>query len=290
MFRSTYTFCFLVASFGLFSSVAFADVTADQCIDANAKAQGLARDGKLVASREQLVMCVDTHCPAIVRDDCARRLDELDRLQPTIVFDAKDAAGNDVLAATVKVDGRRLADKLDGSPLAVDPGAHAFTFEVAGQPPVTRTFVLREGEKGRNEHVVVGAGASGAARPRSFDGVPRPDIARRGMGGQKVGALAIGGVGIAGIAVGSVFGVLASSAWNKSKSECSATSCPPDGHAQAVADHTTTVTFGTVSTVAFIAGGVLAAGGVVLFLTAPRVRIEPSLGPASAGVLMRGEF
>ncbi len=310
MARSKSVSSLIVASLALSSSLAFADVTSDQCIDANAKAQGLRRDGKLTASRAQLQICVDTHCPAMVRDDCARRLDELDRLQPTIVFDGKDPAGGDVSAVVVTVDGRHWVDKLDGSPLAVDPGAHTFTFQAAGQPLVTRTLVVKEGEKGRIERVVLGTAPPSAppaavvvavapGRDALSSSPPREPAHR--LGTRKVVALALGGVGVAGIAAGSVFGLLASSAWNSSKGACSQASCPASTRPQAVKDHDTAMTDGTLSDVAFIAGGALLVGGVALFFTAPAEsdaprdhaqgwRIVPLLGRRAAGLNLRGEF
>ncbi|MGO9835014.1 MAG: hypothetical protein ACLP1X_12435 [Polyangiaceae bacterium] len=135
---------------------AFADVTKDQCIEANARGQELRQDGKLSAAREQLRLCGNPACPAMVRDDCTRRLDELDKVQPTIVFVAKDAAGRDVAGVAVAIDGKPLAARLDGAELRVDPGEHVFMFTAPGQPPVSRTLVLAAGEKDRREEVVVG--------------------------------------------------------------------------------------------------------------------------------------
>jgi hypothetical protein len=92
----------------------------------------------------------------MVRDDCVKRLDELESAQPTIVFSVTDGAGHDLVAVKVSVDGAVLAEKLDGAALEVDPGAREFTFEVAGQPPVKQTIVIREGEKGRSERIALG--------------------------------------------------------------------------------------------------------------------------------------
>src|SRR5208282_3193173 len=66
---------------------------------------------------------------------------------------------------------------------------------------------------------------------------------------------------------GAIFGLLASSAWNTAQSDCpgnTLATCP--NHAGAVNDHSTTVTDATISTVGFIAGGALVAGGVTLFI------------------------
>jgi hypothetical protein len=156
-------------------------VTKDQCIDADTSAQSLRRDGKFTAARDQLQICMSADCPALVRNDCTERFNELDHAQPTMVFDVTDGAGRDLTAIEIKVDGVRLVDHLDGTALPVDPGPHAFTFVAADQPPIERTFVLREGEKGRHEAVAfattppspASAGAA-APSPEAAPGGPLP--------------------------------------------------------------------------------------------------------------------
>src|ERR1700689_3253040 len=101
---------------------ALADLTKGQCIAANTKAQDLRRDGKLSEARAELQTCGDPSCPALVRDDCTKRLNELEGAQPTIIFDAKDGAGHDLSAVAITMDGHPFADKLDGKALRVDPG------------------------------------------------------------------------------------------------------------------------------------------------------------------------
>src|ERR1700722_1012343 len=147
----------MAAVLALASAPALADVTKEQCIDANGRGQELRREGKLMAAREQLRACANPACPAMVRDDCTKRLDDLEKAQPTIAFEVKDASGADVSVVKVSVDGKPLAEQLDGTALPVDMGKHAFTFEVAGQPSVTRILVLTEGEKGRRERIAMGA-------------------------------------------------------------------------------------------------------------------------------------
>jgi hypothetical protein len=228
--------------------------TKDECVDADTQAQVLRRGGKLADAREKLLVCADASCPDVVRADCAERMDELTRAQPTIVFDVKDGAGADLAAVTVTVDGKPLVANIDGSAVRMDPGPHVLTFQVAGQPPVTRSVVVKEGEKDRRESVVIGAppaavdtSAATAARARQTAG------------------LITGGAGVAGLVVGGVLGGLAMARWNRAKSECNTTSCPE--HAQAVSDHDATVTLGDGSTAAFVVGGALAATGAVLFFT-----------------------
>ena len=107
--------------------------------------------------------------------------------------------------------------------------------------------------------------------------------------------MVLGGVGVVGLVVGGVMGASASSSWSSSQSECqSPTSC--SNHAQAVNDHDSAVSAATVSTVAFIGGGVLVAAGAVLWFTAPKarpqtgLRIVPSVGANGAGLTLAGGF
>ena len=307
----------LAISFG--SNAALANVTKDQCIEANGQGQELRREGKLTAARAQLQQCMNPECPTMVRDDCAKRLDDLDRAQPTIAFEVKDASGADISAVRVTVDGSPLAERLDGTALAVDIGEHAFTFEVRGQPPISRKLILTEGEKGRREVVAIGAGtpavsslppplaspagpaAQASVLPASSQApgteTPAKDQANRT---QKILGLLTGGVGVAGIAVGSVFGLMTLSKKSQQQSDCAApASCTSAGHAQALDDHSAGMTDSAVATVGFIAGGALLIGGAVLFVTGRRAADEqsvagalvvPSIGPGGGGMLFRGRF
>jgi hypothetical protein len=56
-------------------------------------------------------------------------------------------------------------------------------------------------------------------------------------------------------------------------------------------DHDTATTDATISTIGFIAGGVLAAGGLTLFFVAPKGN-APSVGlqPTPGGLLVSGRF
>jgi hypothetical protein len=277
--------------------------TKARCIEANTRAQALRRAGDLSGAREALTVCSQPRCPRIVRDDCASRRDELERVQPTIVFDAKDPDGVDLSAVDVTVDGRPWTAKLDGTALPVDPGEHTFTFELAGQPPVTRKLVLREGEKGRHEEVVIGTpkpspppravAAPAPASGPSPHGSPTPV-------GRPIG-LALIGVGAAGVVAGGVFGLLTKGAVDQQSQDCpSAPSCTPAGHANAVSDHDNAVRDGLFSEIGFIAGGVLVAGGAALFLLSkPATSSEqstsglvvlPSAGPSGGGISLQGRF
>ena len=202
----TFVRAVMVVSFvSLVAGSAQADITKDQCIDANARGQLLRHDGKLSAGRTLLQACASASCPTMVRDDCARRLDELEKAQPSIVFEVKDGGGGDVIDLRVSMDGELLSEHLDGTPLLVEPGVHVFSFEVAGLPTVTDRLLVREGEAGRREHVSVAGGAPPAppapvapvaARPPPL--TPVAQAPAHGLGAQKTVGLGVGAAGVVG--------------------------------------------------------------------------------------------
>jgi len=287
----------------LMSTAAFADdPTKQQCADADTNAQSLRATSKLTAAREALRVCVSASCPQVIQKDCTERLDELDRIQPTLVIAAQDESGNDLSAVKVTADGKPFADSLDGPAIPIDPGAHDLQFESAGKQPVSRHIIVREGDKGRREQVLFKAAVAGAvaATPAPATTTPPPTTttaepppeADHGSNGstQRILGIAVAGVGVVGVAVGAIFGVSASSSWSNSKNECNATTCAD--HAKAVSDHDSAVSSGTISTIGFIAGGVFVAGGAVLYFTAPKASSSPTVGiaPTLGGAVIKGTF
>ena len=132
------------------STAAANEPTKQECVTANENAQDLLRAGKLRDAREQLVMCTAKACPGAVRDDCAERLRAVDQKLPLVVFTplaSKGAAGIDVRAVTVTVDGASPSRPLDGTAIPVDPGEHTFTFSVGDRPPVSLELTLHEGDR-----------------------------------------------------------------------------------------------------------------------------------------------
>jgi hypothetical protein len=107
---------------------------------------------------------------------------------------------------------------------------------------------------------------------------------------QRIAGLVIGATGLAGLGVGGVFGALALGAYGDSEEgPCDAQNrCTSEG----LELRDTADVDATVSTIGFIAGGVLVAGGVVLVLTAPSddsssARAQVRVGAGSAEVAWR---
>jgi hypothetical protein len=274
-----------------------ADPTKDQCIDANETAQGLRKNEKLRDAEQRLLVCVSASCPGPVRDDCAQRLTELRAVIPTVVFSVKDDADQDLSDVRVTMDDQPLANKLDGTAIAIDPGPHHFVFESAGRQKEERALVIREGEKDRHERIVlvaapaVGTAVAPAPVPEAAPppGVESEPPAKDGKS-QRIAGVVVGGVGVAGVVVGSIFGIVSKSKYDHAWTECnmSASCTSPQG----VSDGSTAHTQAAVSTVAFIAGGVLIGGGALLYFTAPKagVTVSPTVGLRSAGVGVNGSW
>lgn len=269
----------------------------EQCIDANTEAQSLRAAGKFSAARALLRSCIDPSCPGVVRDDCTHRLDELEQHQPTIVFNARDDRGGDLLQVVVKMDGVVLTNALDGRALAMDAGSHAFTFEAEGNAAVSRTLVLREGERSRVELITFAHGTPQAPMPTPTPPPTEPqgpiqEQTQAQGGGRKTLAYALAGGGVVGLGVGSALGLMAGSSWSSAKSECpSAGSCDAG---RATSDRSTAVGLATGSTVSFIAGAALLLGGGLLYFTAPSTKrsvgLLPVVTPDARSLMLRGEF
>jgi len=281
------------------SGAAFADPTARECATASEDALALRKQEKLKDAKDRLLVCSTPSCPAEVRDECARRMTDLTQAIPSVVFDVKDAAGNDVAAVHVTMDGALLADHLGGAAITVDPGEHTFRFEATAQPAVEKKVVIREGEKDRHVAVTLGgsdalAGAPVAATaPGAAATTPAAPAADQGestWNGQKTVAVVVGTVGVVGVVLGSVFGASAFSKWSSAKTACG-TGCGPNDPAQSLKNDASSAA--TLSTAMFAVGGAALVGAAVLWFTAPsgaQVQVAPAVGGQSMGLTMRGTF
>lgn len=84
---------------------------------------------------------------------------------------------------------------------------------------------------------------------------------------QRILGATAAGVGVAGLVVGTIFGVLSMGHKNEAKPYCNGNDCWDQ---RGVDEKHSAIVTGDVSTIAFVAGGVLIAGGAVLWFSAPR--------------------
>jgi hypothetical protein len=276
------------------TSPALAAPTPHECAAASEDASTLQKQEKLGAAKDRFLVCADAACPAEIREECAHRVSEVADAIPSVVFDVKDASGNDVSAVKVSMDGTLLVDHLGAAAVPIDPGEHVFHFEGADpSQAVDKSFVVRDGEKNRHLAVTLGgAPVAPVASPAAAAAPASDQPSQSTWSGQKTAALVTGGIGIVGIGVGAIFGAMTFSQWSTAQSECTnASNCGPGSQAQN--DKNTATTSATVSDVGFIAGGVLVATAAVLWFTAPsglQVQVAPAASPQSAGLSLRGTF
>jgi hypothetical protein len=306
-----------LASFALaipVSSRASADVPRSACVQANLSAQEQRRADHFAAARAALATCADPSCPAVIRHDCGTRLEELARVQPSLVFDVKDEKGADLVDVTVTLDGQTLGERLDGKPVDVDPGPHVLRFDAPGRSPISQQLLVNEGDARRRAAVVlvpmVGPLVAPAAPALAENGVtllvdgdhPVPPAPARGLGTKRIAGIATAGAGVILVGLGAAFGAGAISAWDGAKSVCGgdASRCnSATNAATASGDHGTAETDAAVSTTAFVAGGVFVAAGVALFfMGGPRDAsaqqtgwtLAPSVASGRAGLHVLGSF
>ena len=277
------------------SAALAAGPTKEACVAANEAAQDLRQAGKLREAREKLLVCVSEACPGPVREDCAQRLNDVNTAMPTLVFEVKDPSGNDVSAARVAMDGQPLVDRVTGSAVSIDPGEHRFSFDDAnGRSHAEQTVVVREGDHDRHVRVVLRAASTepsmGAASVPTEGPQPETPASTNVGSTQRLLGLVLGGAGVAGLAVGGIFGLVSKSTYDHAlQTDCrgNTNGCSTQGAQEGQTAHSQAM----VSTVGFIAGGVLLAAGAVLYFTAPSgdsVAVAPAIGSDGAGLALRG--
>jgi hypothetical protein len=268
-------------------------MTKAQCATANAEGQSLRLDGKLAAARRELEACRDTRCPRIVREDCAARLQEIDRVQPSVVLVANTASGEVLVPEAVTVDGHEGHPPTPTAAVPLDPGEHVFVITFAGRAPIERRLVLGEGDKERRLQITLDNASPPSAPPG-----PERSARSTGLTAPKIAGIATGGAGVVGLVIGGIFGVSTLAAVRQQTADCaSSVTCP--NHVAALSDHSTVSTDGAIATAAFVAGGALIAGGAVLFfVTSPSshtdarqaLRVVPDIGPHGATLRLQTSF
>jgi hypothetical protein len=215
------------------------------CASAFEEAQRLKKKGRLVAASDQATACAAATCPSEIVGECTKLRESIDEALPTIVV-AAEHDGQDVAAAKLLIDGRVVAERLDGLPKRLDPGNHVIRVvpDAPELAPRETTITVRSGE--RNRRVELGWQQPMQGEASSIGFVPAAV------------AFALGG---AGIVVGATTGILALTGNSDLEERCSSvSSCPAD----AEEDIDRVNTLAVVSTTGFVVGGIGIATGIVL--------------------------
>ncbi len=201
---------------------------------------------------------------------------------------------------TVSRDGSAVGDASLGAPIPVDPGEHDIVARAPGRPPIAQKVRVAEGE---TRHVVLGPFA-----PASSAEVPAPPSSPAFFTPLRTVGIAAGAAGVLGLGAGGVLAALAVSKKGESDKDCAGDVCGPVGFPL----RKDARSLGDGATVAFLAGGVLAAAGVTLVIVGgpraetspppagqgtgvasparPRAAFAPLVGPGAGGLLCQGTF
>lgn len=194
---------------------------------------------------------------------------ELEQKIPHVKIVVAPGAPSDTIVKHGGVELRREAD------VAVDPGDASFAVSASGHEPKTFTVTLAEGETKTLE-----------VAPGTRIEPPRPVIEPTSSEPHRVPWKTVGAItmiaGAGAIALGGVFGAIAIGKKNHAEDAGCMDRLCPDGNAGNLRDDAKVA--GTVSTIAFLGGGVLAAAGLGIFLLAP------SASHDRVGLTMSGHF
>ncbi len=191
-----------------------------ECIRAHAEGQRLRNHEELLEARAQFVSCASQECPAPLQRECVQFLAEVDAVQPSLVVEARDATGQDLSAVSVFVDGEKVADRLSGAPLPVNPGERRVRLVSSDGRAVEQRLVVNEGDKGRRVSATFPSAVVLSEVPRETGEKVTPS--RKPV---PVLAYVLGGVSVAGLGVFGAFGVTALTKANDLRSSCPA-NCP----------------------------------------------------------------
>lgn len=257
---------------------------------------GLARAqvglGKYVEARENYIRVTREKLPpgssdAFVRAVASART-EMEGLEAKIAWVIIEISGPS--EPQVTIDGVAVPTASLGVRRAVNPGDHEVQASAPGYLPERERLSIKSG----TSHGLLfeleptpDNAASASARTTTNQAPDGPDEADPGATQRTLGFVSLG-VGGAGLVLGIITGVLAMGEHSELEEQCPNEECPESQQSTIDAYETTS----TLSTVGFIAGGVLAAAGIVLVLTAPSAEpAEPaaalSVGPGTVQLLLR---
>ena len=229
--RATRGLCVvLAAAVGLWSLPAVA-MDKEACVGAAERAQRLHKAHKLLASREQLLLCSSPDCPSIVSSDCTNWLGEVQRSLASVVVRPRDGRGRPLATVRVSLDGVEVAALASGSAVEIDPGSHVFRCEHADATPVEVRVTMAEGERGREVTCDMPSAieATAAPNPGSTSALPGATSSAQPLptpsGGVPWPSWALGGLGVVALASTAFFGV---SELNQQNADAASGGCKPN--------------------------------------------------------------
>ncbi len=212
-----------------------------------------------------------------------------DALEPNLARCEIKVAQPDTPGLVVKRGNVDVGRATWNAPLPVDPGEVVVTASAPGRKPVRLTAQAAPRTVAQIEVPALEVLPPSEAKQNEEGLTPRVRDRTEGEEGrtQRMVALGVGGAGAVGLVVGSIFGIVSIGKKSDADGHCDAANvCDDEG----LGLRKDAISAGNVSTVAFVVGGVLVAGGAALWFTAPKRastvgRLAPRVGlvPRGAG-------
>lgn len=156
-----------------------------------------------------------------------------------------------------------------GTPIPIDPGEHT----ISASAPRKKPWSAKIQVAGTTPSTIDVPGLEDAPEAAALAGQPSTEGRT-----QRIAGVTVASVGVVGLIVGAVFGAISMSHKSEAEPYCNGNDCTDQ---QGVDAKHSAVVAGNISTVSFVVGGLLVAGGAVLWFTAPKAR---STQNAKAGV------
>ncbi len=259
-----------------------------KCVTEHEQAQISRMHDALVSARASALSCSQAECPSLLRTDCAEWFAELDRQVPSVVISVR-AGSIDVANATVNVDGKPLAQALNGEPVELDPGHHTFEVTPPGRPKLSREVVLASGEKARQ--LVFELPTEAAPEKSAATSAPASLVTYRPV---PIVTWVLAGATVAAAGTGAVFGSLALAKRSDLEQKPASGGCAPYcTNAQVAPVHHLSLT----ADVFFGVAAASAVGAAVSYwlrpekpISAGSLRLDFGLAPGSATLGVRGNL
>ncbi len=221
---------------------------------------------------EEYIKAVDALPPASQARHADRMVsakDQVVKLQkevPQVILELPALAPSDT---RVEEDGNVLDISALAQPRLLDPGEHMVRVNIPGKEPWETKFSVDKGEKKTIKLRLFRETQSAEPVKPDASAPEAPVQTNGGMSKIRQLGIVVGGIGVTGLIAGGVTGVLA---WGKAKD--AKVNCSRDAGTQTLLCNSaesksameSAQTMATVSTAAFIAGGVLSAAGATLWI------------------------
>jgi hypothetical protein len=117
----------------------------EQCVQSYEAGQRVKKAGNLLEAASRLAFCANPSCPALMRQDCAARLEEVKAATPSLVLNIRFEGARAPVHVAIDGQGRAWAE--DARQVIVNPGRHDLRVEAEGFKTQTVTFLIGEGEQ-----------------------------------------------------------------------------------------------------------------------------------------------